>query len=527
MFHHKQLFAAFVGLGATALLSGAGIAADKVLRFVPQADLKTLDPVGTVNNNTRNFGYMVYDTLFGVDKDFKPQPQMVERWSVSDDKLTWSFTLRSGLKWHDGTPVKAADCVASIQRWAARDSLGALLKAAMASIEPSDDATFTIKLKEPFNALLDALAKPSSLPAFMMPERLAKTDPFQNNTEVVGSGPFRFVASEWAPGSKLVFVKNVDYVPRGEPASFSAGGKVVKVDRVEWLTIPDASTASAALSAGEVDWYELPPTDLLPVLNRSKDLIVKAVDPYGSQALLRFNHTQPPFDKREIRQAVLAVADQNDYMTAIVGDRSNWLPCYSVFPCNTPLKTETGADVLKGKRDFDKARELLKQGGYKGEKVVVISAGDVPIMQTLSLVTVDLLKKIGMNAELQATDQGAYFARRNNRESVDKGGWSIFQTWFNAPDLLNPVAHLPLQGNGAKGYAGWPENAEVEALRRAWLKAKDLDEQKEIAGKIQTLAFADVFYIPLGQFKLPTAYRRDLTGVIPAPIPFFWNLEKN
>src|SRR5271165_765886 len=185
--------------------TGWAEAGPKTLRFIPQADLRSIDPIWTTAYVTRNFGYLVFDTLFSLDKDFKPQPQMVDRWTVSDDKLTWRFTLREGLKWHDGQPVRAADCVVSLERWGKRDTLGQKLMEAVGEMQAVDDNTFAISLKSPFPLILDALGKLSSNVPFMMPERLAKTDAYQQIAEAIGSGPFKFVKEEWEPGHKAEF----------------------------------------------------------------------------------------------------------------------------------------------------------------------------------------------------------------------------------------------------------------------------------------------------------------------------------
>ena len=321
-------------------------APQKTLRFIPQADLRSIDPIWTTAYVTRNFGYLVFDTLFALDKDFKPQPQMVDRWTASDDKLSYSFVLRDGLKWHDGQPVRAADCIASVERWGKRDTLGQKLMEAVGEMQAVDDKTFTIKLKSPFPLILDALGKLSSNVPFMMPERLAKTDAYQQIPEAIGSGPFKFVKEEWEPGHKAVFVKNADYVPREEAPSFASGGKVAKVDRVEWLYIPDTSTAAAALNAGEADWYEQPPADLVPVFAASKDITVTTVDPLGNHGILRFNHVQPPFNNLKLRQAVLNLVDQKDYMGAAAGDPKYWKTCVALFGCGTPFETNAGAAAL-------------------------------------------------------------------------------------------------------------------------------------------------------------------------------------
>ena len=502
-------------------------APQKTLRFIPQADLRSIDPIWTTAYVTRNFGYLVFDTLFALDKDFKPQPQMVDRWNASDDKLTYSFVLRDGLKWHDGQPVRAADCIASIERWGKRDTLGQKLMEAVGEMQAVDDKTFTIKLKSPFPLILDALGKLSSNVPFMMPERLAKTDAYQQIPEAIGSGPFKFVKEEWEPGHKAVFVKNADYVPREEAPSFAAGGKVAKVDRVEWLYIPDTATAAAALNAGEVDWYEQPPADLVPVFAANKDIVVTTVDPLGNHGILRFNHIQPPFNNLKLREAVLNLVDQKDYMGAAAGDPKYWKTCAALFGCGTPFETNAGADALLNGPNLAKAKQLIQASGYKGEKIVLLSATDQPIVQGQALVTLDALRKAGLNVELQASDWGTLITRRTSKEPVEKGGWSIFHTWTSAPDFFSPAVNLPLRGNGEKAWFGWPTDPKLEELIDAWFKAPDFAAQKKLAADIQVEAYTNnVPYVPTGQFVVPTAYRKNLEGIIIAPVAFVWNVEK-
>src|SRR6516162_3100744 len=408
--------------------------APKTLRFIPQADLRSIDPIWTTAYVTRNFGYLVFDTLFSLDKDFKPQPQMVDRWTASEDKLTYRFILRDGLKWHDGQPVRAADCVASLERWGKRDTLGQKLMEAVGEMNAVDDKAFTISLKSPCPLILDALGKLSSNVPFMMPERLAKTDAYQQVPEAIGSGPFKFVKEEWQPGNKAVFVKNPEYVPRQEPPSFAAGGKVPKVDRVEWLYIPDTATAAAALNAGEADWYEQPPADLVPVFATNKDVVVTTVDPLGNHGILRFNHVLPPFNNLKLREAVLNLVDQKDYMRAAAGDPKYWKTCAALFVCGAPLESNAGADALLKGPDLAKAKQLIEEAGYKGERIVLMSATDQPIVHGQALVTLEALRKAGLNVDFQANDWGTLITRRASKEPIDKGGWSIFHTWAAAPD---------------------------------------------------------------------------------------------
>src|SRR5208282_362872 len=495
-----RLPGAIVALALTfAPATGWAEAGPKTLRFIPQADLRSIDPIWTTAYVTRNFGYLVFDTLFSLDKDFKPQPQMVDRWTVSDDTLTWRFTLREGLKWHDGQPVRATDCVVSLERWGKRDTLGQKLMEAVGEMQAVDDKTFTISLKSPFPQI----------------------------PEAIGSGPFKFVKEEWVPGNKAVFVKNPNYVPREEAPSFAAGGKVAKVDRVEWLYIPDTATAAAALNAGEADWYEQPPADLVPVFAANKDIVVATVDPLGNHGILRFNHIQPPFNNVKLREAVLNLVDQKDYMGAAAGDPKYWRTCAALFGCGTPFETKAGADALLNGPNPAKAKQLIQEAGYKGEKIVLLSATDQPIVQGQALVTLDALRKAGLNVELQASDWGTLITRRTSKEPVDKNGWSIFHTWTSAPDFFSPAVNILVRGSGEKAWFGWPTDNRIEALVDAWFKAPDLAAQKKLAADIQVEAYTnEIPYVPTGQFVVPTAYRKNLEGIIVAPVVFLWNVEK-
>ncbi len=524
-FRSKGVAAAAVLLAAT-LGASAAVAQQKVLKFIPQADLRILDPIATTAYITRNHGYMVYDTLFAMDEKFQVKPQMVDKFEISKDKLTYTFTLRDGLKFHDGAAVKSADCIASIERWGKRDALGQKLAEASEGWTAVNDKTFRLKLKKPFPLALEALAKPSSNVPFIMPERVAKTDPFKNIDDPTGSGPFKMVKAEWVPGNKVVYVKNTDYVPRKEPASWASGGKVVKVDRVEWIYIPDSATAAAALNAGEADWWEQMPPDLIPLLSKNKEITVKNIDPLGSMGMIRFNFLYPPFNNQKMRQALLYVVNQQDYVIGIAGDPKNGKPCYSYYTCGTPLASEISAEPLKGKRDFEKAKQLIKESGYKGEKIVIIDATDQPIVHAQSLITLDMLKKLGLNAEVQAGDWGTLITRRAVREPIEKGGWSIFHTWLVGPDMVNPAVNFPIRGTGDKAWFGWPTDAKIEELREVWFNASDDAGSKKAASAVQQRAFEFVPFIPTGQFILPTAFRSNISGVIIAPIAFLWNIEK-
>jgi len=513
---------------AASVPQGSAHAADdkKTLRFIAQSDLRVLDPVWTTAYITRNHAYCVFDTLFAIDAEFVPHPQMVGDYSVSADKLTYQFKLRDGLGFHDGSPVRGADCVASVKRWMARDGHGQAIATVLDEMKPDGDKGFTIKLKEPFSLLLDGLAKVSSLALFVMPERLANTDPFTQVTEMVGSGPFKFVKEEFEPGHRVVYVKNTDYVPRKEPPSWASGGKVVKVDRVEWLYIPDAMTKVAALNNGEADWWENPPLDVVPVLAANSDITVRRVDPLPSPIMVKFNHLLPPFDNVKMRQAVLAVTDQADFLAALAGDKQNWELCPSFFTCGGPMANDAGSAALTGKRDFDKAKKLIAEAGYKGEKIVVLDAVDQPVSHSQALVVTDLMKKLDLNVDLQAMDWGTLVTRRASKEPLDKGGWNIFATGWVGPDLLDPAINPTLRTNGTKGHFGWPSDDKIEALRTEWLKATTTEVRKKLAASIQERAFEIVPYIPTGQWKPVTAFHKNVKGVVESPAYLMWNVEK-
>jgi len=525
------LAAALLLVGGT-LAPGAPIEAalaatlGTTLRLIPQADLRVLDPIWTTATITRNYGYMVYDTLFALDSHFKPQPQMVDHWTVSPDQLTYTFTLRHGLKFSDGQPITSADCIASLERWSKRDPLGQTMASVLAEYRTIDDKTFSIILKRPFPLLLDALAKPDSNVPFIMPKAVAETSANQQIKDTTGSGPFIFVKSEWEPGHKVVFVKNPEYVPREGAPSWAAGGKVARVDRVEWLYIPDPGTALAAFQAGEADWWEDPPPDFYPLLDQDPDVTLVQESPFRVGGILRFNQLQPPFDNVKMRQALLYAVDQSEYMAALAGDKKYWNTCFSFYSCEGPMASDAGAGPLEGPRDLGKAKELIKEAGYHGEKVVLLDPTDFPTLHALAQVTNDLLRRLGINVELQAMDWGTLVSRRASKAPIDHGGWNVFLTTFPGIAMLDPSVNAPLRANGAAAWPGWPDDPIIGRLRRQWIFAPNETERKTIAADLQREAFKSVPYIPTGEYSGREAFYNDLSGVIVAPSLFLWNVAK-
>jgi peptide/nickel transport system substrate-binding protein len=495
-----------------------------VLRFIPQADLRMLDPIYTTAYITRNHGFMIYDTLFGTDAHFHPQPQMVDHWEVSADQLVSTFTLRDKLKFSDGTPVRAADCIASLYRWMEKDGTGQMLSRALDRISAVDDQSFRIALKQPFPLLLSALGKTASNVPFIMPERIAKTSANEPITDLTGSGPFTFVKDQFEPGHRAVYIKNPYYVPRGEPPSWTAGGKVVKVDRVEWIYIPDQATALSAMITGEVDWWQQVPTDAVPLLEKTPGVTVAELEPLRFVGNAALNHLQPPFDHLKLRQAVLRGVDQAAFMAA-VGEARFAAPCYSVYGCGVPMSTEAGAEILKPPRDIETARKMVAESGYNGETAVVLDATDYGAAHIFALVTADLLRRLGITVDLQAMDWGTVLARRIKQDPVEKGGWSIFFGSMAGTDAMDPVGNFQLRADGDKAWFGWPNDPKMVQLRNDWAFAADDATRRRLAAELQEEAYRYVSYIPLGQFAIPTAYR-NLRGVLPAPVVAMWNVEK-
>ena len=506
-------------------LLGAPAMAQTTLRMVSHADIKILDPIWTTALISRNFGYMVYDTLFATDADLKVQPQMAEKYTVSDDKLIWTITLRDGLVWSDGTPVTSDDCIASIKRWGARDAFGQALLKSTKELKKVDDKTFAIVLNEPFGLVLEALGKISSNVPFVMPKRVAETDPYKQITDYTGSGPFIFKQDEWKPGDKMVFVKNPKYKPRPEPPSMLAGGKVAKVDRVEWLAIPDAMTAANALIAGEIDLIESPPPDLFPIFKADKNIALYGWNASGSQIVMRFNWLQPPFDNVKIRQAAMYALAQEPMLQAQVGDPAIYKTCNAPFICNTRFGKEYGDLLIKP--DLAKAKALLKEGGYDGTPVLMMHQTDLASSNQVQPVAKQQLQAAGFKVDLADMDWQSVVSRRARKEAPAQGGWNIFFTTNIALDSNNPALNSYASGACDKAWFGWPCDADMEKLRDAFLHEADPEKQKALGLAISDRVIDQGFFAPVGLYKAFGAYRQDrLEGWLASPVPVVWNISK-
>lgn len=497
----------------------------KVLRYVPASNLTVLDPIFTPAAVSVTHGYLVFDTLYGVDAKQEPKPQMAAGHTVSKNGLEWRITLRDGLKFHDGEPVRAQDCAASLARWAKRDTFGQALGAAVDSWSTADDKTIMIKLKRPFGPLLHAIGKPHSRPAMMMPERLAKSDAKTQVTEMVGSGPFRFKADEYVSGDRVVYEKFEGYVPRAEKAQWTSGGKVAHFDRIEWHIIPDAATAIAAIQAGEVDWLGSVLPDLQPVLEAHSDVNMHRTDPFGILHVLRFNHLTPPFNNVELRRVVMKAINQTPYLQSVTSKDSDRKECLALFPCGMPGVEELGKGVL-GTLDIEAAKKAVIDAGYKGEKVVILNPTDIVSIHPHGVLTADLLKKIGFTVDLVETDWGTVVQRRVSKEPVEKGGWSIACTNWPSISINNPATNATTRGLGDSGWWGWFKDEKMESLVVDWLSAGNKEEANKLFNAAHQRAIDMVPTVPLGLSFRTGAVRADLKGALQGSVDMFWNVHR-
>ncbi|MBP0617009.1 ABC transporter substrate-binding protein [Jiella mangrovi] len=511
---------AFSGLGAGPVMA-------QEIRAVMHSGIRVLDPVITTAHITRNHGYMIYDTLLGMDENLKPQPQMAD-WSVSDDKLTYTFTLRDGLKWTDGTPVTSADAVASLKRWGERDGGAQLLFKYLESLEAKDDKSFVMTLSQPFSYAIELMAKPSGLPTFIMPQKVAETPSGEAITDYTGSGPFKFVEAEFEPGVRAVYEKNEDYVPRDEPPSWTAGGKVVKVDKVTWVVMPDAQTAVNAINSGEIDYLEQTPTDLLPLLASNPDLTVMTLTDLGYQTMGRLNWLYPPFDKVEIRRAAMAALGQDPILAALVGNPDYQSKCGTMYGCNTPYATEVGDELIMKGPQPEVAKKMLEDAGYDGTPIVLMQPTDVGSVAPQPVVAAQLLRQAGFTVDMQPMDWQTLVTRRASQSPVAEGGWNMFFTNWIIPEVWSPINNPMLNGGGKEAaWFGWPDDPQLDEMRVKFAAAESEEERKTIAADIQKHAYEVVNYIPVGEYKIPTTISNKLSGIVKMPVPVFWNVEKS
>ena len=514
------------GAAASALARPAIAAGTRSIIFVPQSNLTSLDPVWTPAVVTHNFGVVVYQTLYARDIDYSPRPLMVEGHVIDDDGKRWTMKLREGLVFHDGTPVLARDCVASLRRWLKRDQAIETFKPRVASFDATDDRTIVWRLNKPFPLLPHFLAKWGLQPV-IMPERLAVTDPYKQVNEIVGSGPFRFLPDEYVSGSRVAFERFDRYVPRAEAPSNFSGGHRVNLDRMEWRIIPDPATAANALMAGEVDWVELPQPDLLPMLKQASGVTTGLLNIYGTIGNLRPNHIQGPTANPGVRRAMFAAIDQKEMMIAAMGeDPALWRVPMGFFVPGGRGESGAGMDMVRKRHSVDEVKAMLDKAGYGGERIVFLHPTDQLVYHAMSAVAVDAFRKVGLNIDDQLMDWGTILQRRNSKEPLDKGGWSIFPSGASGGDCVDPLMHNISRSNGNPGFPGWPTDPILEAAYEAWIDAPTDEERKRHGSEYQAAAFTSVPTIITGQYLPQSAWRSNLTGMLPGAAPIFWNMAK-
>lgn len=510
---------------------GARAADASVVRVAPEVDLKILDPIWTTATITGTHGWAIYDTLFAIDHSYKVHPQMVEKYEVSEDGLTHNFKLRPGLAFHDGSPVTSKDCVASIRRWAARFGEGKLMMDRAEKLEPVGDDSFTLKLKEPFAPVADALGV-STQPCFIMREKEASTDPFEQIKETIGSGPLIFVKEEWRPGAKVVYRKNPDYKPRSELASGYAGGKVVHIDRVEWTVVPDQGTQANALITGELDYLTNPTADIVPQLRTSPQIQIGLLDPLGWQLHVRMNSLTKPFDNAKARQGLqmLVESRQEAYLAATGFTGEFGKVCLAPFVCGSPNETMIGTDRFD-KYEPEKIKALFKEGGYGNEPIVLMDPTDQPHLHLVAQVLNGHMKELGLNVDLQSMDWSTLISHRAVKAppSQDKAGWNVFPTAWPSSTMMEPIVNPPLDSRcDQTNWFGWPCDDQMQKLRLDYLAARNAEQRKSAIEAIQTRFLESAPYAYAGQYFPPIAYRKDrLKGVIGMASPVYWNMEKS
>ena len=520
---HKTAILAGAVAATLALASVSTAFAKSVLRLRYNGDITQLDPLFSTAYPNRDMAYLIWDTLYSMDSKLTPQPQMVERHTLSPDGLTYTFTLRDKLAFHDGAPVTSADVIASIKRWMTKDSLGLNIQSRMQTLEAVDDKTFRLILKQPFGQVLNGFARMTSYPLFVMPKRIAET-PIGELKEWIGSGPFKLVKSEWVPGVKFVVEKNEAYVPRKEPADNLAGGKIPGVDRIERILIPDENSAVNALLAGEIDYMTTAPTDFLQIFEKTGTFEIAKQPLPGSSMQIVPNHTLPPFDNIKVRQALQYAINQTDLMTSLYGNRKDlWKPCPAMFMCGQPYDTDVNSQRYM-KQDLEKARALLKEAGYNGTPVMYMHPMDSVVLREGGTVLVEAMRRAGFVVDDVQMDTATFFSRRNNKGPVSAGGWNLFLTAFNGDAMQDPLINPFVTGACDKAFVGWPCDDKLQAAWQEFMNASDKASSKAAAVKIQDRANEIVTFIPGGQFDYVSVWNKKVKNVVTGNIVVFWNV---
>jgi peptide/nickel transport system substrate-binding protein len=513
------------GMVASAIPSVTRAEASRILRYASSAGVTQLDPLATTFYPTFALALQVFESLYCVDEQLQPRPQMAAGHLVEEDGKRWTIRLRDGLRFHDDEPVLARDCMASLNRWMKRDAAGRTLALQVDEVAAPDDKTVVLRLKKPFPHLLLVLGKPTPNFLAVMPTRVAATDPSQTLTELVGSGPFRFASSAFSANSLVVLDRFQKYEPRNENPSGMAGGRVAKVDRVEWRVLPDASTQTSALMTGEIDWIATPLQDTIPKLRQRLDITVGILDQFGFAPWLRPNHVAGPTANVGVRRAIMAALDAREILAAVAGDDTATIDVpIGVFAPGSPFASADGLDLL-GPKPRDTVQAMLRDAGYNNERVVLLHQFDSASHGMLQIIA-RRLTEAGLNIDDQLMDTASVVTRRNSREPPDKGGWSLIFGVGTCADFMTPLLHLGLR-TGPASWIGWPTDPAMETLCDQWLDATDEAAQRRLAASIQKTALSDVLYVPVGKYVAYSAWRSNVTGILKTHQPVMWNISKS
>ncbi|RPE72169.1 peptide/nickel transport system substrate-binding protein [Pacificibacter maritimus] len=523
-FYTKQsLCAAIVGMALVAPAAQA----ETTIRYMGLSKLDMLDPIWTTNYGVRDHGYLIYDTLFAQDAEGNIKPQMIDTWTVSEDRMAYRFSLRDGLMFHDGAPVTSQDVVASLERWMHKDTFGVEIKNRLSSMDVVDDKIFTLSLTEPFGLVVDAFGKTASNVPFIMPARIASGAVDDQISDPVGSGPFKFILDDWQPGVKAVYEKFEAYVPRDEAPSGLAGGKVAMVDRIERVFFPDDITAVNALATGEIDYIPQFQPDLIPILSGASDVVVQPHNPLGQTIQIIPNFLQPPTDDVRIRQAMQLALGQEDYMTAILGSYDElYSYCPSIFMCGTALENDANSERQMS-QDVEAAKALLAEAGYDGTPLTLLHATDVSDQRTGGSVTAQRLREAGFVVDDVVSDWATIAQRRANKAPIAEGGWNIFQTGWDGMALQSPLTNVYVSGACDDAWYGWNCSETLQRLKQDYINATSVDEQKTIGEAMQQEAYEIVSVIMMGQYTQASAWSANLEGMRQATVTTnLWGVSK-
>ena len=519
-------------LAAAALAMAAGPvlaqSAERPIKLVLNVGLQVLDPIAGPSFVTRNFAYMVFDTLVSMDGKGEYKPQMLESWTSSDDHLTWTFKLRPKLVFSDGAPVTPEDCVVSLKRWGDRDNIGRRLMAATKSLKATGPDTFVLELSRPFGGVIAALGKPSVQVPFIMPARIASGTPATTPVkEIVGSGPFLFLRDQWVPGERAVFRRNPAYVPRDERADGLAGGKVARAEQVEFINMGDPGLRAAALQNNEIDYLEYAPSDYLERFRSDKNLVISQAGGIAQiMGAISINHRQPPFDNVLVRRALQAALVRTETLAAYGLPKDMVRPdCVSMLMCGTTLSTGAGGEIIRDP-SIAKAKELLKQSGYKGEPIAWLQPADSALLNPLGLVVMDLLKQAGFNLDVQTSDWSSIAARWNQNQLVAQGGWNLVPVVYTGFDMSDPLGNNGIGFNCSQNNTWGYCAPSLTPLIQQFEAESDVGKRKALAGQMQIIAYENVNFPITGQFSAPAVWRSSLKGVVDFGFPIMWNLER-